>query len=198
MMARLLNLETFEVPEDPLQATLMGDAQVAEIKLCSYEQGYQAGWDDALGAQNDDITRLRTELGRNLAEMALSYRDARRHILSSLEPLLDEMVAKVLPTIAHQALGPMILEELRPTTERLAASPVIVRTAPANLAVVEDLLSHKIELPFEVVAEPTLGPGQAYLKTASGEVQIDLDGVVEAIGAAVKSYFQTEHDEVQP
>ena len=197
-MARLLELETFDLPDDPLQATLMGDAQVAEMKLHSYEQGYQAGWDDALGAQNDDITRLRTELGRNLAEMALSYRDARRHILAALEPLLDEMVAKVLPAIAHQAIGPMILEELRPAIEPLAATPVTIRTAPANVGMVEALLSQKTELPVEVVAEPTLGLGQAFLKTGAGEVQIDLDGVVEAIGAAVKAYFQTEHDEVQP
>ncbi|WP_284163926.1 flagellar biosynthesis protein [Frigidibacter sp. SD6-1] len=197
-MARILELETFDLPDDPLQATLMGDAQVAEMKLLSYEQGYQAGWDDALGAQNDDITRLRTELGRNLTEMALSYRDARRHILASLEPLLDEMVAKVLPAIAHQALGPMILEELGPVVDRLAATPVTIRTAPANQSMVEELLAQKVDVPVQVVAEPTLGPGQAFLKTAAGEVQIDLDGVVGAIGAAVKAYFQTEHDEVQP
>jgi len=108
------------------------------------------------------------------------------------------MVAKVLPAIAHQAIGPMILEELRPAIERLAATPVTIRTAPANVGMVEALLAQKTELPVEVVAEPTLGLGQAFLKTGAGEVQIDLDGVVEAIGAAVKAYFQTEHDEVQP
>ncbi len=192
-MARLLQLETFDL-QDGGRSAYLAEGQLADLKLQSYEQGYQAGWDDALGAQAEDIARLRTELGHNLTEMALSYRDARRHVLASLEPLLAEMVAKVLPMIAHQSLGHVILDEIRPFADALSGAPLLVRTAPVNRDLVERLLQAEAGLPVTVEAEPTLGDGQAYLKIAGTEVSVDLDGLIGAIAEAVTSFFHTERN----
>lgn len=193
-MARPLELETFDLPEPGARDAGFPDAALADLKLAAYEQGYGAGWGDAVQAQSADIARLRGELGRNLADMALSHRDARRHILGSLEPLLQEMVAKVLPAVARQSLGHLILEELRPLASELAATPVEVRTAPACRDQVEALLSGPDagDLPVTVVAEPTLSEGQAYLRLAGRETKFDLDGAVQAITTAVAAFFDAE------
>jgi len=196
-MARPLQLATFEIPGAADHLAGMAESQAEEMRLAAYEQGYTAGWDDAIAAQTDEIARLRADLGRNLLDMSLSYQDARRHVLGALEPLLDEMIAKVLPAIARQTLAPIILEELRPAAENMAGAPLIVRTAPGNCAAVERLVATQTGLPVQVVAEPTLGEGQAYLKLADSEVRVDLDGVIAAIAAAVGAFFRIEKDEDQ-
>jgi flagellar assembly protein FliH len=194
-MARHLQLETFDLPDIAERLPEGLQAEVEDLRLNAYEQGYAAGWDDALAAQNSEITRLRSDLGRNLVEMSLSYRDARRHVLGTLEPLLRDMVCKVLPTIAHATLGQIILEQLNPVAESLSSGPVIVKTSPANRDSVDALLTKQTGLPIRVVAEPTLGEGQAFVKLADTEEHVDLDGMITAIAEAVTAFFRTEKDE---
>lgn len=194
-MARLLELETFDLPDHVGGVGDPDDAELAEMKLAAYEQGYGAGWGDAVRAQSDDLARLRGDLGHNLSEMALSHRDARRHVLGALEPLLREMVDRILPATARKSLGHLILDELRPVAVELAATPVEVRTAPVARDQVEALLAATADLPVVVVAEPTLSEGQAYLKVAGREVKVDLDGVVQSIATAVAAFFEAEQRE---
>lgn len=194
-MARLLDLETFDLPDPRTRPADIREAELAEMKLAAYEQGYGAGWGDALQAQAEDVARLRGDLGRNLAEMAFNYRDARRHILSALEPLLQDMVGKVLPAVARQSLGHVILEELRPVAGQLAGAPLEVRTSPACRDQVEVLLKGASDLPLSVLAEPTLSDGQAYIRSPGHEAKVDLDGVVQAIATAVAAFFQAEQEE---
>lgn len=191
-MARLLELQTFDLPDTAHRTSDLREAELAELKLAAYEQGYGAGWNDALQAQSDDITRLRGDLGRNLSEMEFAYRDARRHILAALEPLLRDIVGKVLPALAQKTLLPMILEQIQPIAGGLVATPVEICTSPANRELVERLLNHDGELPLAVVTEPTLSDGQAYLKHPGREAKIDLDGVIAAIAGAVDAFFHSE------
>lgn len=197
-MARLLELESFEGTARASRAAVMDDGEVAEQKLQSYEKGYAAGWDDALLAQAADIARLRADLGRNLTEMTLSFQEARSHVLASLEPLLGEMVAKVLPMIARQSLAHFVLEQLTPVAEQLAGTGVEVRTAPQNVETIERLLAGEGALPVRVVADETLGEGQVFLRTGAHETVIDLDEVVTAIGSAVSAFFDIRRSEDAP
>ena len=194
-MARLLHLETFDLPGLADRLPESAQVEVEEMRLAAYEQGYSAGWDDSVAAQSDEVARLRADLGRSLTEMSLSYRDARRHVLGTLEPLLHDMVTKVLPTIAHQTLGQIILEHLRPVAETMSAAPIIVTTAPSNRAVVEKLLAAHTGLPITVREEPTLGDGQAFLKATGSEIRVDLDDVIVAIAGAVAAFFRIEKEQ---
>ena len=196
-MARSVLLETFDLPTPVDHFAGTAQAEIEELRLAAYEQGYSAGWDDAVTAQNDEVARLRADLGRNLLDMSVSYRDARRHVLAALEPLLHDMIAKVLPTLAHQSLGEIILEQLRPVSEAMSAAPIIVKTSAANRDAVERLLAGEPGLPIKVLAEPTLSEGQAYLKLAESEVRVDLDRVIAAIASAVTAFFQIEREEEQ-
>lgn len=191
-MARLLQLEEFDTSESG--APSISAAESEDLRLAAYEQGFSAGWEDALVAQSADLARLRSDLGHSLSEMTFSFAEARSHVLASLEPLLRDMVNKVLPMTAHKALGAMILQELLPVAEGLTNAPVLVRTAPVNRDIVADLLARETRLPLQVVAEPTLGEGQAYLKLGATEMNVDLDGVIDAIATAVAAFFHIERD----
>ncbi len=196
-MTRPLRLQSFDLGPGPARGeAAVSGAEAEELRLGAYEQGYAAGWDDAIAAQDDEIARLRTDLGHSLREMALNHHDARRHVLAALEPLLSDMIAKVLPAIAHRSLGPMIIEVLEPVARDLSEAPITILTAPQHCQTVEALLAAThAGLAAVVRAEPALGDGQAYLKVGAHETRIDLDSVVQAIGQAVSGFFLTEREE---
>jgi flagellar assembly protein FliH len=190
-MARFLDLESFDKPSRTSGTGAPDEAELADERLQSYEQGYAAGWDDAVGAQSADMARLRTELGRNLTEMSLTFQEARQHVMASLGPLLTEMVAKVLPQTAHQSLAHVVLEQLIPLAEALSASPIEVRTAPVNVDTIARLLAERGDLPTKVTADETLGEGQAFLSSGRQDILIDFDSTVAAIGDAVAAFLDT-------
>lgn len=197
MISRVLKLETF-APSDPdLTRDNVTDTEAEEVRLAAYEQGYSAGWEDAVAAQDADLTRLRNELGQNLQDLAFTYHEAHSHVLRTLEPLLRDMVAKVLPAIARETLGHMVVEELRPLVADLTGAPLTIATHPDNVAMIEDLVIARAKFPAELRADPTLGPGQAQFRIGPAERVVDLDGVIAAIAGAVAGFFDIEKQELK-
>lgn len=192
-MTRTFQLESFDLPLPGASGDSVARSDVEEVRLGAYEQGYSAGWDDAVAAQNDEVAHLRTGLGRSLADMTMTYQDARKHVLAAIEPLLQEMVAKVLPAIAHQSLAPMIIEILTPAAQDMSSAPAILQTAPSHVETLERLIADLCpDVPLIVRGEASLSEGQAHLKVGSIETRIDLDGVIDAIARAVSTFFHLE------
>jgi flagellar biosynthesis/type III secretory pathway protein FliH len=186
-----LRLEVFEVTGSVGRGHSNGADQAAleEAKLASYEQGYAAGWEDAAAAQSEDQARLRADIARNLQSLGFTFHDARAHVLRAIEPLLAEMIGRLLPATARAALGPMILETLLPLAAELAETPVTLVLNPASRTAVEAFLATTCGLPLAVVEEPSLGEGQVYLKLGDTEARVDLDAAVTAIGDAVAGFY---------
>ena len=120
-----LRLEVFESSE-PVQEPVAPPAANAdqESRLEAYEQGYRAGWEDAAAAHAEDQRRIRVDLARSLQALGFTYQEARSHVLKSLAPLMQDMVGKLLPEMAREALAPTVLETLMPLAEQLADEPV--------------------------------------------------------------------------
>lgn len=195
-MSRRVQLEVFELTDMTDERVELGQAELEECRLAAYEQGYTAGWDDAIAAQDSEVARLRADLGRNLEDMSFTYHEAHSHVLRSLEPLLTDMVTKVLPAVARQSLGPMVLEQLRPKAKELAGAPVHIVANPANRELLERLVTADSPFPLAFEAEESLGDGQVYLRFGTeDETRIDLDGVIDAISSAVSGFFRIEKQE---
>jgi hypothetical protein len=62
-----LRLEVFDTAPalDGSMQPLVEATAVEEAKVASFEQGYSAGWDDAVAAQQGDQSRIRADLARN-------------------------------------------------------------------------------------------------------------------------------------
>lgn len=186
-----LKLEVFETADRPKRAdTVVLDlSALDEAKLASFDTGYRAGWDDAAAAQTDDQSKISADLGRNLQSLGFTYQEARAHVLKAVEPLLLEIVGKLLPELARSTLAPMLLETLTPLAEGLADAPITLVVNPAARPAVEALLEQVTGLPLTIVDEPTLGEGQAWLRLGATETHVDLDSATEKIAAAVRSFF---------
>ena len=186
-----LKLEVFETADRPKRADLvmLDISALEEAKLASFDTGYRAGWDDAAAAQTGDQSRISADLGRNLQSLGFTYQEARAHVLKAVEPLLLEIVGKLLPELARSTLAPMLLETLMPLAEGLADAPITLVLNPAARPVVAALLEQATGLPLTIIEEPTLGEGQAWLRLGATETHVDLDGATEQIAAAVRSFF---------
>ncbi|MFN6951206.1 MAG: flagellar biosynthesis protein, partial [Albidovulum sp.] len=189
-MARPLRLEVFEAPERATPPVELAQLEFEEVRLQAYEQGYTAGWDDAVAAQDAEVARLRADLGRSLEDLSFTYHEAHSHVLRSLEPLLHDMVTKVLPALARESLGHVVLDHLRPLARDLAGAPIVVVVNPVNCTTIERLLVAEADFPLIVQGEPSLGEGQVHLKLGEVESHIDLDGVIAALSAAVSNFLR--------
>lgn len=197
MTVARLKLEVFETgsPRSVEEMARVTAAAMDDARTAAYETGYSAGWEDAVSAQSTEQTRMSEEVARNLQALSFTYHEARSHVLRRLEPLLKDMVAKVLPEMARESLGHFVLEALRPVASHMTDMPVTLTLNPASRSAVEAFLAAETTLPVNIVEEPTLSDGQVFLRFDDLEKQVDLDGVILAIAGAVDSFFHFEQQE---
>ncbi|MFN6925731.1 MAG: flagellar biosynthesis protein [Tabrizicola sp.] len=187
----MLRLEVFDthVAPDGSEQPLVEASVLDEAKVASFEQGYTAGWEDAVAAQAGDQSRIRADLARNLQSLAFTFQDARTHVLQAIRPLILEMTSRVLPEIAREALAPMVVEALMPMAEEIADSPVRLVLNPAVRERVEDIVAQATGLPVEIEEEPSMPEGQVYIRMGTAETKVDLTKVTADISAAVRAFF---------
>jgi flagellar assembly protein FliH len=187
-----LELEVFETHESAKHTPMVMLQTIAfeEAKLSSYETGYKAGWDDAAQAQADDQRRVNTELARNIQSMGFTFEQARAHVLQATAPLLQKIVEHLLPALARETLGPIILQTLLPMADAAGGAPIQLVIHPAARAGVEPLLLQTGGLPITIIDEQTLGEAQAFLRFDTAETQIDLDHAIAEISIAVRNFYE--------
>jgi len=193
-MPKLEVFDTDPLPRQPSNMVVTQLGAIEEAKLAAYEQGYKAGWDDAAAAQSEDQTRIRSDLARNLQQLSFTYQEARSHILKALEPLLEQMVNRLLPETARETLAPMVLEQVMPMAEELTDQPVTLVLNPAVRSAVESLIEQATGLPMRIEEEPTLPEGQVYIRLGGAEAQVDLTRVTADIAAAVRGFFSLSEE----
>ncbi|WP_457649674.1 flagellar biosynthesis protein [Profundibacter sp.] len=166
-----------------------------EHRLEAYEQGYKAGWDDAAAAQAEEQSRISADFARNLQELSFTYHEARNHILNSLKPLFTEMVSKVLPTLAQEALPQTIVDEVLSVASTQTEAEIEIVVSPANRPALEHLLEGQTTLDINIIEEPTMAEGLAYLRFSDSEKQIDLTSVLTGFTQLVEGFF-TQQEKV--
>ncbi|WP_240784104.1 flagellar biosynthesis protein [Tabrizicola caldifontis] len=190
MMAGL-RLEVFDTALSPdgEERPLVEASLLEETRVAAFEQGYCAGWDDAIAAQMGDQAQIRSDLARNLQSLAFTFHDARNHGLQAVRPLILEMTNSLLPAVARAALGPMVLEALTPMVEELADGPITLVLNAADRERVEALVAGETGLPMKMEEEPSLSEGQVYIRLGTTEAKVDLAQVTTDISAAVRDFF---------
>ncbi len=189
----VLKLEVFETdhPGTSGNTVVLDTMLLEETKLGAYDQGYAAGWEDAAAAQSDDQSKVRADLARNLQSLSFTYQEARVHVLRAIEPLMTEMVGRLLPAIARETLAPMVLAEMMPVAGQLSETPMTLVLNPAARPALELLLERVPGLSVILQEEPSLAEGQVYLRLGQQETKIDLTRATQEIATAVCAFFQS-------
>lgn len=164
-------------------------AEIEANRMAAYEQGYKAGWDDAIQSEADEQSRIGVDFARNLQDLGFTFHEAKSHVMKSLEPLLIEVVSKVLPQLVSETLSQTILEELLPFAEEVSDVSVQIVVASSGRAAIEALIDTSLTIPLEIIEEPSLADGQVYLRMGELEKKIDMNGAIERIGTAIQSVY---------
>lgn len=175
--------------EEPDISEAVNDEGIEDQKLQSFEEGYQAGWDDAVKAQADATMKISAEFGQNLQDMSFTYQEAFSKLTLSIEPVMIQIVDKLLPAIARQALGAHVIAELRELISQHASQPIEIVVAPENADTVKDLAEQNLTETFKIVEENSLGQGQAFVRIGSEERSIELDSVINGVSEALTAFF---------
>lgn len=163
--------------------------QVTDAKLASYEDGYKAGWEDAVKATDDEEKRLNDALVQRFEDLSFTYHEAHSKLSSAMKPLLTRFVTKLLPDVMHKALQAQLIDQIGKMIEAQSEQAIEVAVAPEQHAAIETLLADRLSNPFAVTAEPALTQGQIYLRVNQTEREINLDEVLSGISEAVDAFL---------
>lgn len=172
-------------PEDKTEYV---EADLEGQRLEAFENGYKAGWDDAIKAQSDEQTRISSGFGQHLQDLSFTYHEACGQVLNAMTPLLDEMVNVLLPGIAKATLGAHIVDKLQDMSREIGTMEVLIAVSPANHEAVSRLLESDFGFPLQVVDDPTLAAEQADIRFGKTEKQIDLSDLVKSVSEAVEGF----------
>lgn len=190
-----LRLEDFSKPTSVHSVEIASSLDLQEAKLQSFEDGYKAGWDDAAAAEAEGHARIGADFAKTLQELSFGYHEARAHVLGALGPLLTAMVERVMPQIARAGFARTVVATAMEAAEREADRPLHLRVCPENRSALEEIMAEDPGLPLKIVEDDTLGPGQALLSGATGESEIDIDGMLSSLRAALDDFLTTETQE---
>jgi len=164
------------------------DEEIETRRLAAFEEGYQAGWDDALHAHTQDRMRLTSDLAQNLLDMSFTYNEAYTHLFRELRPLLVEIVDKLLPRMLRHSIGPRIVEELQAAATDTLRGEAHILVNPDVAETVAALVAQDGAFPVSIRGDAALTEGQAQLSLPDREIEINLDQMIAEISSALEAF----------
>lgn len=174
------------------QTLSISDVTLEEERVEAFENGYKAGWQDAVKAANEDADRVATDFAGNLQDISFTMVEAQRDILAALRPLMTGMIESVLPHMARRTIGDHVAQTIEGMARSAMEGPLQLVTAPANAEALRAMIEDRGLENTTVEIEPSLGDGQVHVRAAGHEQEIDLDSVLAQIDAAIAGFFE-EH-----
>ncbi|APX13297.1 hypothetical protein [Tateyamaria omphalii] len=169
---------------------------VEDQKLEAFENGYQAGWEDAVAAQSETQSFVSSGLASSLQDASFEYHELRAGMTATVETIIKSVTDIILPRVAHSSLGAHVREKAQDMVRASLDKRVEIAVAPENEAAVRSVLNDDIPEPFLLVSDNLLAPSQVVLRTEQTEAELDLDRTVAEISAAVTSFFEAQTFEV--
>ncbi|WP_299286952.1 hypothetical protein [uncultured Tateyamaria sp.] len=176
--------------------SLLSVEEIEELKLQAFENGYQAGWEDAIKAQSNTLTHVSSGLASSLQAASFEYHELRAAMTASVQTIMTQVTRKILPQAAQQSLGAHIQDVILDAARKNLDRPIELAIATANEEAVRAVLSDNVPAPFEVVADDLMGPTQVVLRLGDREIEVDLDRVVADITNEISTFFETQMPQV--
>lgn len=183
-------LEDFEVNlMDPSRVRLLDEDTLEEYRLAAFEQGYSAGWDDAVSARSEAQDQLNATLVRNLEDLSFTYHEALSQMTHSLEPMFESLVGTVLPKTMKRSYTHHIVEQLKAMAREQVSQPALLIVPSGVSASLKPILSEEFSFPVQLVEESSLPAGQACLRIGTAERDIDCSALLSSINEAMESFL---------
>ncbi len=182
-------LEDFTLQAGGSKLHLLDEETLEEQRLAAFEQGYSAGWEDAVQAQEQSRAKISTELSKSLEDMSFTYHEAVTRMTLSLEPMFQSLVNVVLPETLERGFAVSLVEQLTDMAREEIGQPMQIYV-PANRAVeVEEMLPPELSAPTRVIEDPSLDAGQARLQVGTSQREVDCSDLLASVAGAFDAYI---------
>lgn len=168
---------------------VMPSADITEtIRLEAYEDGYKAGWDDAVGANQAEQMQVAADLAQNIKDMSFTYQEACTEVSKSLRGVFDAMLSLFLPEVARVALAPKVAEELEKLPLNADSMRIVLSVAPESRPILERLTQDKNDDQLTLQEDTSLTGGQVIISFGENEVSVDFDALLEEMKNALEMF----------
>ena len=165
--------------------------EVEDQKLQSFEDGYKAGWDDAIKAQSESRAHLSTEFSQNLQEATFGYHEARAALLKELLEFIEPVFEKLLPKMAGEALAAHVVEQVMDLSKDIMERPIEIAVSPKQAGSMRAAFEDSVSEPCVIKPDETLAPDQVMIRVGAKERAVELEPWVDDIAGLVSSHFNT-------
>lgn len=182
-------LEDFTIQADGGTLHLLNEDALEDQRLAAFDQGYGAGWDDAIQAQEQSRDHISAELSKALEDMSFTYHEALTRMAMSLEPMFESLVQLVLPHSIDRSFAIRLTEQLRDMAREQIDQPMQILVPEGRGAEVEGVLLSDMPQPPRVIEDPSLEPGQARLQVGISRRDVDCADLLASVEQAFDSYI---------
>jgi flagellar assembly protein FliH len=188
-------LEDFGTPVIGGSPASVSDETLETERLEAFDKGYRAGWDDAIKAKTDEGSQMVDGVIQNLQDLSFTYHELHAQILSNLGPLFDEILQKVLPSLARDTLGAHVADQLTHIARDIGTVQIQIAVAPGAAEHVSHFVnSAATSLPISVIEAADVPEGRADMRLGRKEVSVDLGDMTAQITEAVNAVL---HDKTE-
>jgi flagellar assembly protein FliH len=189
--------EEFRQAATPHASEEADTERLEDEKLRSFEQGYGAGWEDAIRAQEQANRMLLDTVEKGIAETQVTRDEVLQDFMQSAMPLFEAMIAAILPQLAQRNFGYKIVEILEKSVSDACDKPVEVVVSRDQENAVRAALADSDLSEVVVRAEPSLGSGQSRLKLGASEKSLNIPEIMTEIEALQNAFIHTMTKEAQ-
>lgn len=183
-------LENFDVGDSGSESDRdLSEVALEDQKLTAFENGYTAGWEDAVNAQAQDQSKISSELAASLENLSFTYHEALSQLMISVEPVFRSLLTTVLPAVMDRAFGETLCEHISEMTRAEASQPVVIAVPDGASDTVRRIVTTDVSLPVTITDDPELEPGQAAIRIGQNERLIDTAELLSDISEIVDSFF---------
>jgi len=180
-MPRLLTLESFE--------DALADQQGP---TADYTTGYAEGFAAGEASVRADVANLNEQFVQSVQDITFTFAEARAQILNGLAPMLQTVIAQVLPHCVETGFAGQLAELLTTAAEQDATRPLAIHLHPDSFESVAGL-SDVLPKELSIQIDPALSPHAAWIAQADGEMRLDADQLLATISETL-SVLNTPED----
>ncbi|SUZ30596.1 hypothetical protein ROE7235_00320 [Roseibaca ekhonensis] len=187
MSHALLKLECFDGDRALEDGAPLTPQDAEMLRTRAFEEGYGAGWSDALEQMRDEDALRRAAAEEALQAISFSFHEARDQLESSFMALAGEMITVLLPDLLPEALPRLLARELRALGTRQFSGRLELLCAPGAVDGMSELVKTVNGMEILLVEEPSFTESQVAIRIDQNARHIDLDGAMSALRAGLSA-----------
>ena len=189
-------LADFSGASQPGSETASGANEALEDeKLKSFEDGYSAGWDDAMKAQEERGKKLSSALHEAVANAKATQEDAFRAFSQSNSTFVSALLDVVFPNLATEVLSLQIKNLVSKYEADLDDVSFEVLVSPEQLEVFSKFVSEQKLEGVTVVARDAVLYDQVIVKFLNQEQQLDINALLDELRLLCSHILETTKED---